>query len=253
MFFCQTRQWIADTRFAELYLTVPWNTGMSRVFNPVRLGTVEICTYLLGMTCKMQSMSSKRAVSINHSMWNCTKGSCSLSWAPVSVSNGNALLQRSWRPYLVYSRVTSLSDWFIPSFLLTEGIYIKETSLDKDYHHYLGPSPFGMVTFFRGLRLTLFKLLGAHFEPQKKITEERNNHSANRNSHVCQRAFISHYQHDHEAASSKWPFDSPNGGHLSPEKVTFGSKHGSLWKTWKYLNIFKPRFCLSNFVQFSDI
>ncbi len=27
-------------------------------------------------------------------------------------------------------------------------------------------------------------------------------------------------------ASSKWPFDSPNGGHLSPEKVTCGSKRG---------------------------
>ena len=27
-------------------------------------------------------------------------------------------------------------------------------------------------------------------------------------------------------ASSKWPFDSPNGGHLSPEKVTYRSKQG---------------------------
>ena len=27
-------------------------------------------------------------------------------------------------------------------------------------------------------------------------------------------------------ASSKWPFDSQNGGHLSPEKVTYGSKRG---------------------------
>ena len=27
-------------------------------------------------------------------------------------------------------------------------------------------------------------------------------------------------------ASSKWPFDSPNGGHWSPEKVTDGSKRG---------------------------
>ena len=27
-------------------------------------------------------------------------------------------------------------------------------------------------------------------------------------------------------ASSKWPFDPPKGGHLSPEKVTYGSKRG---------------------------
>ena len=27
-------------------------------------------------------------------------------------------------------------------------------------------------------------------------------------------------------ASSKWPFDSPNGGRLRPEKVTYGSKRG---------------------------
>ena len=30
----------------------------------------------------------------------------------------------------------------------------------------------------------------------------------------------------HVPASSKWPFDSPNGGHLSPVKVTYGSKRG---------------------------
>ena len=30
----------------------------------------------------------------------------------------------------------------------------------------------------------------------------------------------------YEPASSKWPFDSPNGGHLSFEKVTYGSKRG---------------------------
>ena len=30
----------------------------------------------------------------------------------------------------------------------------------------------------------------------------------------------------HILASSKWPFDSPNGGHLSPKKVTYGPKRG---------------------------
>ena len=30
----------------------------------------------------------------------------------------------------------------------------------------------------------------------------------------------------------RWPFDSPNGGHLSPEKVTCGSKPGHLAHVW---------------------
>ena len=55
-----------DLHLNSLILVVFSTRGMSRVFNPVR-GTVEICKYLLGMTCKMQSMSLKRAVSINHS------------------------------------------------------------------------------------------------------------------------------------------------------------------------------------------
>ena len=32
--------------------------------------------------------------------------------------------------------------------------------------------------------------------------------------------------YDPTPASSKWPFDSPIGGHLSPEKVTYWFKRG---------------------------
>ena len=30
----------------------------------------------------------------------------------------------------------------------------------------------------------------------------------------------------HLPASSKWPFDNPNGGHLTPEKVTSNTQKG---------------------------
>ena len=33
-----------------------------------------------------------------------------------------------------------------------------------------------------------------------------------------------------QAGFSKWPFDHPNGGHLTPERVTSTTQKGHEWK-----------------------
>ena len=42
-------------------------------------------------------------------------------------------------------------------------------------------------------------------------------------------------------ASSKWPFDSPNGGHLSPRKKSLvGPNKVTTWRTWLLMSIYIP-------------
>ena len=47
----------------------------------------------------------------------------------------------------------------------------------------------------------------------------------------------------HQPASSKWPFDSPNGGHLAPEKVKNKTpKKVTNGRTWKVSDYSPPCF-----------
>ena len=53
-------------------------------------------------------------------------------------------------------------------------------------------------------------------------------------------------QKDHHPASSKWPFDSPNGGHLKPPKRTLG-RTWIVFLPWGFLQQPSPVFRIRSF------